>query len=107
MGVKVHCLHLGSTDLTSAAGKMITGMLNTFAEFERDLLIERLSGPRPGWTVLRQPGSTWVVSPCYLSNNGPNTGEEWRARVTPRPPCTCCLGCGNAYTSTVPSAQQT
>jgi putative DNA-invertase from lambdoid prophage Rac len=41
MGVKVHCLQLGSTDLTSAAGKMIMGMLNTFAEFERDLLIER------------------------------------------------------------------
>ena len=41
MGVRVHCLQLGSTDLTSAAGKMIMGMLNTFAEFERDLLIER------------------------------------------------------------------
>jgi len=41
MGVRVHCLQLGGTELTSAAGKMITGMLNTFAEFERDLLIER------------------------------------------------------------------
>jgi putative DNA-invertase from lambdoid prophage Rac len=41
MGVRVHCLQLGNTDLTSAAGKMIMGMLNTFAEFERDLLIER------------------------------------------------------------------
>ena len=41
MGVRVHCLQLGGADLTSAAGKMIMGMLNTFAEFERDLLIER------------------------------------------------------------------
>lgn len=40
-GVKVHCLQLNGTDLSSAAGKMIMGMVNTFAEFERDLLIER------------------------------------------------------------------
>jgi putative DNA-invertase from lambdoid prophage Rac len=40
-GIKVHCLQLGGADLTSSAGKMIMGMLNTFAEFERDLLIER------------------------------------------------------------------
>jgi putative DNA-invertase from lambdoid prophage Rac len=39
--IRVHCLQLGGADLTSAAGKMIMGMLNTFAEFERDLLIER------------------------------------------------------------------
>lgn len=42
MGVRVHCLQLGGADLTSAAGKMIMGMLNTFAEFERDLLVERV-----------------------------------------------------------------
>jgi putative DNA-invertase from lambdoid prophage Rac len=41
MHVPVYCLQLGGADLTSAAGKMIMGMLNTFAEFERDLLIER------------------------------------------------------------------
>lgn len=40
-GVCVHCLALGGTDLTSAAGKMTMGVLNTVAEFERDLLIER------------------------------------------------------------------
>jgi putative DNA-invertase from lambdoid prophage Rac len=40
-GIKVHCLQLGGADLTSAAGKMIMGMLNTFAEFERDLLVDR------------------------------------------------------------------
>ena len=41
MGVKVHCLALGGVDLTSSAGKMTMGIINTVAEFERDLLIER------------------------------------------------------------------
>jgi putative DNA-invertase from lambdoid prophage Rac len=41
MGVRVHCLQLGGVDLTSPAGKMIMGVINTVAEFERDLLIER------------------------------------------------------------------
>lgn len=41
LGVRVHCLQLGGADLTSSAGKMIMGMLNTFAEFERDLIVER------------------------------------------------------------------
>jgi putative DNA-invertase from lambdoid prophage Rac len=41
MGVKVHCLALGSLDLTSAAGRMTMGVINAVAEFERDLLIER------------------------------------------------------------------
>ena len=36
-GVRAHCLQLGNTDLTGAAGEMIMGMLNTFTEFERDL----------------------------------------------------------------------
>lgn len=40
-GVRVHCLALGGVDLTSTAGKMTMGVLNTVAEFERDLLIER------------------------------------------------------------------
>jgi putative DNA-invertase from lambdoid prophage Rac len=40
-GVRVHCLALGGADLTSAAGKMIMGVLSAMAEFERDLLIER------------------------------------------------------------------
>lgn len=41
MGVRVHCLALGGVDLTSAAGKMTMGVINSVAEFERDLLIER------------------------------------------------------------------
>jgi putative DNA-invertase from lambdoid prophage Rac len=41
MGIKVHCLALGGIDLTSSAGKMTMGVINTVAQFERDLLIER------------------------------------------------------------------
>lgn len=40
-GVRVHCLALGGTDLTSAAGKMTMAVINAVSEFERDLLIER------------------------------------------------------------------
>jgi putative DNA-invertase from lambdoid prophage Rac len=41
MGVRVHYLALGGADLTSAAGRMVMGVLNVVAQFERDLLIER------------------------------------------------------------------
>jgi len=41
MGIKVHCLALGGLDLTSSAGKMTMGVINSVAQFERDLLIER------------------------------------------------------------------
>lgn len=41
MGIRVHCLSLGGVDLTSSAGKMTMGVINTVAQFERDLLIER------------------------------------------------------------------
>ena len=41
IGIRVHCLALGGVDLTSSAGKMTMGVINTIAEFERDLLIER------------------------------------------------------------------
>jgi putative DNA-invertase from lambdoid prophage Rac len=40
-GVRVHCLALGGTDLTSAAGKMVMTVIGAMAEFERDLIIER------------------------------------------------------------------
>lgn len=43
MGVRVHCLALGGTDLTSSAGKMTMGVIAAVAQFERDLLIERTS----------------------------------------------------------------
>jgi putative DNA-invertase from lambdoid prophage Rac len=41
MGVRVHCLALGGVDLTSPAGKMTMGVINSVAQFERDLIIER------------------------------------------------------------------
>ena len=40
-GVRVHCLQLGGVDLTSAAGKMVLGVISAMAQFERDLLVER------------------------------------------------------------------
>lgn len=39
--VRVIVLQLGSTDLTSAAGKLLLTMLAAVAEMERDLLVER------------------------------------------------------------------
>lgn len=41
MGVRTHCLSLGSLDLTSAAGRMTMQVIAAVAEMERDLLIER------------------------------------------------------------------
>lgn len=41
-GIRVYCLALGGMDLTSPAGKMTMGVLAAVAEFERDLLIERI-----------------------------------------------------------------
>lgn len=41
-GVRVHCLALGGVDLTSPAGKMTMQVIAAVAEFERDLLIERM-----------------------------------------------------------------
>jgi putative DNA-invertase from lambdoid prophage Rac len=64
MHVRVHCLQLGGADLTSAAGKMIMGMLNTFAEFERDLLIERTqSGLARAKAAGKQLGRQPVLTP--------------------------------------------
>lgn len=40
-GIRVHCLQLGGTDLTSSAGKLIMQIIAAMAEFERDLIIER------------------------------------------------------------------
>lgn len=40
-GIKVHCLALGGTDLTSSSGKMTMTILSAVAEFERDLIVER------------------------------------------------------------------
>ena len=53
IGIKVHCLALGGVDLTSSAGKMTMGVINTVAQFERDLLIERT---RSGLTRAKSNG---------------------------------------------------
>ncbi len=66
MHVRVHCLQLGGADLTSAAGKMIMGMLNTFAEFERDLLIERTQSG-----LARAKGFVQAARPSACSDTGP------------------------------------
>lgn len=74
MHVRVHCLQLGGADLTSAAGKMIMGMLNTFAEFERDLLIERTqSGLERAKAAGKQLGRTPVLTPIQR--------EQVRAKI--------------------------
>ena len=61
-GIRVHCLALGSMDLTSPAGKMTMGVIAAVAEFERDLLIERtLSGQaraRAAGTHMGRPAKT-------------------------------------------------
>ena len=41
LGVRVHCLALGGVDLASSTGKLTMNVINSVAEFERDLLIER------------------------------------------------------------------
>lgn len=41
LGIKVICMNLGTTDLTSTAGKMLVAVLAAVAQMERDLLIER------------------------------------------------------------------
>lgn len=60
LGIKVHCLALGGVDLTSSAGKMTMGVINTVAQFERDLLIERtqsgLKRAKSNGKVLGRPG---------------------------------------------------
>jgi putative DNA-invertase from lambdoid prophage Rac len=66
MGVRVHCLALGSADLASAAGRMTMQVINAVAQFEQALLIEqtnsglaraKASGEKRGggrlWTILR------------------------------------------------------
>jgi len=41
LGIRVHCLALGGVDLTSSSGRMTMNVINSVAQFERDLLIER------------------------------------------------------------------
>jgi putative DNA-invertase from lambdoid prophage Rac len=61
--VKVIVLQLGSTDLTSTAGKLLLTMLAAVAEMERDLLVERTQAglqraKAQGKTLGRPPKTT-------------------------------------------------
>jgi DNA invertase Pin-like site-specific DNA recombinase len=62
IGVRVHVVQLGGTDLTSAAGKMLLAMLSAFAEMERDLIVERtnagLARARAAGKKLGRPAKT-------------------------------------------------
>lgn len=55
-------LQLGTTDLTSAAGKLLLSMLAAVAEMERDLLVERtqagLARAKSEGKVLGRPSKT-------------------------------------------------
>lgn len=65
-GIRVHCLALGDVDLTSAAGKMTMQVLGAVAEFERDLLIERMqSGLQGAKTEGKRLGRPEAVDTTY------------------------------------------
>lgn len=61
-GIKVIVHQLGTTDLTSPAGKMLLSMLAAVAEMERDLLVERtqagLARAKAEGKVLGRPSKT-------------------------------------------------
>lgn len=61
-GIKVIVHQLGTTDLTSSAGKLLLSMLAAVAEMERDLLVERtqagLARAKAEGKVLGRPSKT-------------------------------------------------
>jgi putative DNA-invertase from lambdoid prophage Rac len=78
MGVRVHCLALGGVDLTSPAGRMTMG-INSVAQFERDLLIERTQSGlnRP------QPSRKLNGRPCRSRSPQGLACQRWRSGMTP------------------------
>jgi putative DNA-invertase from lambdoid prophage Rac len=74
-GVRVHCLALGGTDLTSPAGKMTMQVIAAVAEFERDLLIERTNA---GISRAKAQGATFG-RPSVLT---PQQQQEAALRVS-------------------------
>lgn len=63
MQVRVHCLSLGGSDLTSPAGQFTMTILNAVAQFERELLVERTHA---GMARARAQGKT-IGRPSALS----------------------------------------
>jgi putative DNA-invertase from lambdoid prophage Rac len=65
MGVRVHCLALGGMDLTSPAGRMTMGVINSVAQFERDLILERthagMARAKAEGAVLGRPATLGAV----------------------------------------------
>jgi site-specific DNA recombinase len=67
-------------DTSTAAGRMMMQMLGVFAEFEREMIVERtrmgrpgrppvgtgLAGPRPSGTAMTLRHRCWFPSPCML-----------------------------------------
>lgn len=41
LGIEVHCLALSGFELQTAIGKMMLNVIMAFAQFERELLVER------------------------------------------------------------------
>jgi DNA invertase Pin-like site-specific DNA recombinase len=74
--IKVIVHQLGTTDLTSAAGKLLLSMLAAVAEMERDLLIERT---RRGCHEQKPKARNWADR--RKSRQKP-VGRLWRKRIT-------------------------
>lgn len=76
MGVRVHCLALGGTDLTSAAGKLQMQVIAAVAEFELDLLRERTHA---GLERARAEGKTMGRPPALTAAQRDEVMQRLRA----------------------------
>src|SRR5829696_5764159 len=89
LGVRVHCLALGGVDLTSSTGKLTMNVLNAVAEFERDLLVERIQAglsraKAEGKTLGSRLGQHAHRCACIVvDGHGQKTPDHPR-RLTPR-----------------------
>ncbi len=64
MGIRVYCLALGGADLTSSAGRMTMNVINSVAQFERELLIERTqAGMARARAQGKKPGRPAALTP--------------------------------------------
>lgn len=75
LGIRVYCLALGGTDLTSSAGNMTMNVLNAVAQFERDMLIERTQA---GLMRAMKQGKA-LGRPYSLSDSQKNNVREYLA----------------------------
>jgi len=86
MGVRVYCLALGGTDLTSSAGTMTMNVLNAVAQFERDLLIERTQfGIKRAKSEGKALGRPSTLSERQKQDGRQSGGEDINGRC-------CCRG---------------